>query len=217
MVKEGSDVAIIDYGINNLYSVELACKKAGLSCIITSDKNQILKAKSAILPGVGAFSVAMNNLRKNSLDRIIYRFIETGKPFLGICLGMQLLMEKSLEFGESKGLSIVEGEVINFSPHSYKNDFYSVPQIGWNKLLKKEVSWKTSLLDSNKDEDFMYFVHSFYAKPKNDKDILSYSEYGNITYCSSLKKENVTGMQFHPEKSGKNGIKVYLNLKKSIN
>ena len=113
MVKEGSDVAIIDYGINNLYSVELACKKAGLSCIITSDKNQILKSKSAILPGVGAFSVAMNNLRKNSLDRIIYRFIETGKPFLGICLGMQLLMEKSLEFGESKGLSIVEGEVIN--------------------------------------------------------------------------------------------------------
>ncbi len=104
MVKEGSDVAIIDYGINNLYSVELACKKAGLSCIITSDKNQILKSKSAILPGVGAFSVAMNNLRKNSLDRIIYRFIETGKPFLGICLGMQLLMEKSLEFGESKGL-----------------------------------------------------------------------------------------------------------------
>lgn len=210
------DVAIIDYGLNNLFSVKLACKKANLSTIVTSDKDLISLARSAILPGVGAFSHAMNNIKEKKLDDAIISFIETGKPFLGICLGMQLLMEKSEEFGACKGLGVLKGEVLGFEPHYCGDIFYPVPQVGWNKISKKEKSWDNSLLNLINDLDFMYFVHSYYVKPSHDEDISSYSQYGETEFCASIFKENVTAMQFHPEKSGLIGLNVYHSLKKQL-
>jgi len=216
MVDKVYDVAIIDYDLNNLFSVKLACEKANLSSIITSDHAVIMKANSAVLPGVGAFSHAMSNIKNKSLDKSIISFIESGKTFIGICLGMQLLMERSSEFGNSKGLGIFEGEVLGFTPHTFKEQFFPVPQVGWNKIFFKNDNWKNSILKKNENEDFMYFVHSFYVQPENDEEIASYSKYGNVEYCSSIFKENVIGMQFHPEKSGSSGLNIYKCLKDKI-
>jgi len=215
-VIKNFDVAIIDYGLNNLFSVKLACKKANLSSIVTSDKDLILSARSAILPGVGAFSYAMSNIKEKKLDKVISSFVESGKPFLGICLGMQLLMERSEEFGTSKGLGILKGEVLGFEPHYCEDIFYPVPQVGWNKISKKEKSWDNSLLNLSNDLDFMYFVHSYYVKASHDEDISSYSQYGKTEFCASISKENISAMQFHPEKSGLTGLNVYHSLKKQI-
>tara|TARA_Y100000590_G_C15656696_1_gene990917 strand:+ start:547 stop:1209 length:663 start_codon:yes stop_codon:yes gene_type:complete len=216
MVNKIYDVAIIDYGLNNLFSVELACQNANLSSIITSDHEVIMSSNSAVLPGVGAFSHAISNIKEKSLDKTILSFIDTGKTFIGICLGMQLLMEKSWEFKKSEGLGVFKGEVLGFEPHSYKQQFFPVPQVGWNKIFKTNTDWSKSVLQQNFDEDFMYFVHSFYVQPENDNEIISSSKYGEVEYCSSISKENVIGMQFHPEKSGSSGLRIYKSLKERI-
>ena len=211
------DVAIIDYKMGNLHSVQAACDYIGLKSIITQDPNIILNANAAILPGVGAFGEAITQLRDSSLDKCIYKFIETGKPFLGICLGLQLLFESSEEFGAHSGLGIIKGKIKKFEFHNSTIVKYPVPQIGWNKIMQGSVSWDKSLLCGNKDGDFMYFVHSFYAEPKDDNVTLSLSKYGENTYCSSIMKDNVTATQFHPEKSGTVGMTIYQQIKNKIN
>ena len=210
------EIAIIDYEMSNLFSVQAACEKVGLSSIITSDKSQILDAKVAILPGVGAFAEAMKYLKNKKLDDAIFQFIDTGKPFIGICLGLQLLFEKSEEFGETNGLGIVKGEVKKFQLDYNKSIKYPVPQIGWNKITKNKTSWEDSLFCNNKNNDFMYFVHSYYVKPEDPSIILSTTKYGNIEYCSSIKQNNIIAFQFHPEKSGVVGLNIYKTLKKEF-
>jgi len=208
------DVAIIDYKMSNLFSVQAACEKVGLSSTITSEKNEILDAKVAILPGVGAFGEAMKYLRESKLDKIIHEFIETGKPYVGICLGLQLLFDSSEEFGDYNGLGFVKGKVKKFKFHSHNATKYPVPQIGWNKINKTNGSWDDSLLCKNTNGDFMYFVHSYFVKPENDNIMLSKTTYGNTEYCSSIQQNNIFACQFHPEKSGEIGINIYKNLKK---
>ena len=211
------DVAIIDYKMSNLHSVLSACKKVGLNSKITNNKKEILDAKSAILPGVGAFREAMSSLKKMNLDKCILDFINKGKPFIGICLGMQLLFERSCEFGHCDGLGIIKGEVKKFD--FTKNQFsrFPVPHIGWNRIKKTNNKLSLSLLSDNADKDFMYFVHSYYVVPSEESVILTKTKYGEYNFCSSLQKKNVFAVQFHPEKSGQQGLLIYNNIYKKIN
>ena len=210
------DIAIIDYKMSNLRSVEAACNNVGLTSIITSDWAQIMDAKIAILPGVGAFSKAMNHIIDYKLDKWIFRFIESGKPLVGICLGLQLLFDESDEFGTHNGLGLLKGKVKKFNFTREGSIKYPVPQIGWNKIKIHGNGWHNTLLGNNQDEDFMYFVHSYYVVPDDDTIILSKTKYGSLEYCSSVCQNNIFGAQFHPEKSGKTGLKIYQELKSLI-
>ena len=213
ILKHFMDVAIIDYKMSNLHSVQAACRKVGLPSIITSDTSQILDAKIAILPGVGAFGEAMNHLAELKLDDCIYRFIESGKPFIGICLGLQLLFDNSEEFGNHSGLGLIKGAVKKFQFSIDEDTKYPVPQIGWNKIRCNGAAWNKTLLFENRDEDFMYFVHSYYVVPEDKQLTLSTTTYGKQKYCSAIRYKNIFASQFHPEKSGETGLKLYKQLK----
>lgn len=206
-------VAIIDHEMGNMYSVDHACKYAGLNSIITKDKDIIMNSDAAILPGVGAFGNCMNNLNRLDLISPINDFVTTGKPFLGICLGLQLLFTESEEFGYTKGLNLVEGSVVKFSKETADGKTLKVPQTGWNHIYESanENHWDDSVLKNTSSREFMYFVHSYYVKPTHKKDILTLTSYEGIEYCSGIKKNNITAFQFHPEKSGTEGIKIYHN------
>ena len=210
------DVAIIDYKMSNLHSVEAACRKVGLSCLTTNNHDKIMNSKAAILPGVGAFGPAISFLKKSGLDCCIKDFVETGKPFIGICLGMQLLFESSEEFGHHKGLGLVKGKVKKFQFQKLRNLKYPIPQVGWNKIKKENLDWKGTLLENNNNGDFLYFVHSHYVEPKESKIILSTTTYNNKKYCSSINDKNIFATQFHPEKSGLVGIAIYEKLKNNM-
>jgi glutamine amidotransferase len=207
------DVAIIDYKMSNVFSVYSACSNAGLKVKITSDAYEILDAKMAILPGVGSFSSAMRNIAQLKLDRCIYDFINSNKPFLGICLGLQLLFSKSYEFEECSGLDIIKGTVKKF----IFPDRMRVPMThtNWN-YLKKVNSWKASPLEKINDKSYMYFVHSFFVTPNDKSIILCETKYGDKNFCSAIKNNNIFACQFHPEKSSINGLKIYNYFKEKI-
>jgi glutamine amidotransferase len=195
-------IAIIDYGVGNLFSLKSSLDFLGLDSVVTNEKNAIKNASHIILPGVGAFGDAAKKLEETGLRDYLIDEAKNGKPFLGICLGMQLLFDKSYEYGEFKGLSLVPGEVVpiyDFLPEDKKN--LNIPQIGWNAL---HIEKESRLLKYTKDGDCVYFVHSYYAK--TEKEYLSSSaEYG-ISITASVENGNVFGTQFHPEKSGKVGL-----------
>jgi len=213
-------VAIIDYEMGNMFSVDHACKYVGLDSVITKDKDVIMNSDAAILPGVGAFGNCMDNLKKLDLISPIHDFVATGKPFLGICLGLQLLFTESEEFGVSKGLDLVKGNVVKFPNKTTEGKLIKVPQIGWNHIHNPSDSndnrWSRSILKDTTPKEFMYFVHSYYVKPDNDEDILTMTNYEGIEYCSGVMKNNITAFQFHPEKSGNEGIKIYQNWSSEI-
>lgn len=196
-------IAIIDYGMGNLGSVEKALKHIGSSCVITSDASVIDSASGVILPGVGSFAPAMDELNNRGLIQPIKDCVASGKPFLGICLGMQLMLEGSEENGTERGnadgivagLGLIPGFVRRFPENGLK-----VPQMGWNKLT--DVTGR--LLNEG---DYVYFVHSYYCDVADASDVAAKTEYG-IKYCSSFERENVFGMQFHPEKSGEAGLNI---------
>jgi len=209
-------VALIDYEMGNLFSVKRACEYVGLKPIITSDKSVIMNSDAAILPGVGAFGDAINNLKKLDLISPIKEFIAMGKPFMGICLGMQLLLSESEEFGNHKGLNIVEGSVVKFPTKNKEDQKFKVPQVGWNRIFQLSANgedWNKSPLKNIKNGEFMYFIHSYYAKPILNENILTITNYANVDYASSIVKENLYAFQFHPEMSSKKGIDIYRNLK----
>ena len=210
------DVAIIDYQMSNLHSVQVACNKVGLSSVITSDPDQILDAKAAILPGVGAFGEAMTHLTELRLDQCILCFVEIGRPFVGICLGLQLLFENSEEFGSHPGLGLIKGSVRKFGFNNIGDTKYPVPQVGWNQLRQNGQSWKKSLLRNSESGDFMYFVHSYFVEPDEEALILATTTYGDQKFCSAIQYGNIFATQFHPEKSGHLGLKIYESLRESI-
>ncbi len=193
--------ALVDYGMGNLRSVEKALEYVGLKVFRTSDPELIKGSRAVVLPGVGAFRDAVENLHRLELYKPILSHIEKGKPFLGICLGLQLLFEKSYEFGEEKGFGVLEGEVILLSPK------VKIPHIGWNQLWKKKDS---SILKGIKDGDFVYFVHSYRVVPKRVEVILTTTDYGE-EFVSSVQYENLFAVQFHPEKSQKVGLRILKN------
>lgn len=200
-------IAIINYGAGNLRSVEKAFEKLGFQAEITKDITTIKNADGIVLPGVGAFDAAISELRKEKLENIIFEVIGSGKPFLGICLGYQMLFDSSEE-GKLKGFGILKGQVkkFNFKGSSFEN--LSIPHMGWNRLLLKHKSPVFSGIISG---SMVYFAHSFYPVPVDDMIVSTSTDYG-IEFASSVSKGNVYGIQFHPEKSGEVGLKILKNF-----
>ena len=214
MINSQKKVFIIDYKLGNLFSVNQALKNIGLDVIITSNADEIEAADAIVLPGVGAFSDAMNNLKNLKLINPIKKSIDSGKPFLGICLGLQLLFSESEEFGLTNGLGVVKGRVKKFANNNGEGETRKVPQIAWNQIFKIiGGSWENSPLDNVKEGEFMYFVHSFYIEPEEPIG-LSQTNYDGQSYISSIQKDNLFACQFHPEKSAKEGLKIYDNWAK---
>ncbi len=203
-------IAVIDYDIGNVRSILEAFKNQSADVILTNDEDEILKANGMIIPGVGSFSQGMENLKKYGLDETIKKFFTTNKPLLGICLGMQLLFEESEEFGNTKGLGIISGKVVELPTKDNKNE--KLPHVSWNEINSKTISWKNTILENIEECTDMYFVHSFIAQPKDENNILSMTEYSNHKFCSTVKKENIYGCQYHPEKSGPLGLKIISNF-----
>ena len=201
-------ISIIDIGLNNLNSVVSACNKVGLKVNIISDYKNLINSDAILLPGVGAFNHAMKNLKKNNLDEGIKNYFKKGKPIFGICLGMQILFSKSYENGINSGLGIIKGEVKKFD-----KKYEIVPNIGWNSI---KLNNKNKGCLDNGDDKFFYFVHSFYCSPKDKRIISSTSNFGSFKFCSSILKDNIEAFQFHPEKSGKNGLKIYNSIKSRL-
>ena len=194
-------IAVVDYGVGNLFSLQSSLKSLRQEAVVTSDPEMICSAERIILPGVGAFGDAAEKLRLTGLDRIVLELAEKGKPLLGICLGMQMLFEKSYEFGEHRGLGLLRGSVIPMKgtiPEGLK-----IPQMGWNSLMIKR---NHPLLQSVKEGDCVYFVHSYYATDC-EESLLAACEYGK-ELAAAVAFENVMDCQFHPEKSGRVGLSI---------
>ncbi|GAB2530950.1 imidazole glycerol phosphate synthase subunit HisH [Rufibacter soli] len=210
-------VTIIDYGLGNLFSVEQACKNVGLETEITNDNTMIAKAEALILPGVGAFGDAMESLHKQDLVQPIKDFADSGKPFFGVCLGMQLLFTESEEFGSHKGLDIIPGVIAKFPNATSSHPKIKVPQIAWNQIMKPAGrDWLRTPYQELNDGEYMYFVHSYYARPEQSEHSLSLTTYEDIEYSSSVLRNNVFATQFHPEKSADSGLSIYKNWAKTI-
>ncbi len=195
-------IAIIDYAINNLRSVEKAFQSLGVDVLATNAPEEIRKADKMVLPGVGAFADAMSNLKAKNLDGVIREKVEAGTPLLGLCLGLQLLFSESEEFGKHSGLNFIPGNVVRI-PAGLK-----VPHIGWNQLHIKRPD---PLLRGIEEGSFVYFVHSYYASPQNQDDVLATSDYG-IEFPAITNRKNVWATQFHPEKSQQVGLQILKNF-----
>jgi imidazole glycerol-phosphate synthase subunit HisH len=197
-------IAIIDYGMGNLRSVQKGLEKVGSSAIITSDPEQVAAADKVVLPGVGAFEDAISELRRLNLDRPVLDAVHSGKPFLGICLGLQLLFDVSYENGRHKGLGVVRGEVVRFQlPKEF-----SVPHMGWNQLTVRKP---TPILRGLDEGTYVYFVHSYYVVPEDKSVIAAETDYGG-PFCSMIAFDNVFATQFHPEKSQSDGLRILKNF-----
>ena len=210
--RKAPSVAIVDYGMGNLFSIEQACRHQGLNVSITTSPKEVANASGLILPGVGAFGDAMESLRRMDLIEPLRDYGTTEKPLMAVCLGMQLLMSESSEFGNHTGLGIIDGPVKRFNDETLK-----VPQVGWNRVFSSsrcemDDPWSESYLAGLHDGEYMYFVHSFYVEPTDPDVVLATSTYGDLKFCSSLSRRNIFACQFHPERSGIQGLKIYTNL-----
>lgn len=198
-------IAVIDYGMGNLRSVQKALEEVGARTKVTSKPSDVKRCSKVVFPGVGAFGDAMKELRRLGLDDAIRGAIVSGKPFLGLCLGLQLLFEKSEEAPGVKGLCMLKGDVKRFR---LVREGLKVPHMGWNTIEERAES---PLLNDLPDHPFVYFVHSYYVRPKDASVVLTTTDYG-IRFASSVRKENIYGLQFHPEKSQAVGLKMLDNF-----
>lgn len=191
-------IAIIDYGVGNLRSVQKAFEFLGFNAHVTDNKQDLLDASHIVLPGVGAFADATKCLKESGMQYAMLAEIQKGKPLLGICLGMQLLFDKSYENGEYEGLSLVPGNVVPFNVTDLK-----VPHMGWNNLVIKD----NALFDNKGEEKYVYFVHSYHASDVPQEYIIAQADYG-YRFTAAVCKDNIFGLQFHPEKSGEVGLEM---------
>jgi glutamine amidotransferase len=196
-------IAVINYGLGNLHSVQKAIAFVGGTPEVTDDPETILRANKVVLPGVGAFADGMKGLAMRNLDPVVKEVASRGTPLLGICLGMQLFFEHSEEQGVHQGLGLIKGSVSAFQQPGIK-----VPQIGWNQL---EISKPTSLMQQIQQGSYVYFNHGYYCTPDDSSDILTTTRYG-LQFTSSIQRGNIFGVQFHPEKSQKIGLKILKNF-----
>ena len=203
-------VAVIDYGMGNLLSVRRGLEYCGATVSVTSDPDVIFSASRVVLPGVGAFSNAMTELCRLGLDAVVRKVGARGTPLMGICLGMQMLLEDSDEFGKTAGLSLIPGRVISLPTTTITGQSQKIPHIGWNvlELPPGREDWQGTLLQDLKSGDAVYFVHSFMANPNNEDHRVADCIYGGNPVSAVITRENVIGCQFHPEKSGEVGLKV---------
>jgi glutamine amidotransferase len=195
-------IAIVDYGVGNLFSLKSSLQKIGAEAVVTADEETLQRAERIILPGVGAFGDAADKLRAAGLDKLLVREAEAGKPLLGICLGMQLLFEKGLEYGSHRGLGLIPGEVTAMAPRVPAG--YKIPQMGWNALsFAKPVH---PIFSTVPDGSFVYFVHS-YSAVCPEEYVIAETDYG-VPITAAAARRNVVGCQFHPEKSGPVGLRI---------
>ena len=194
-------IAIIDYGVGNLFSLKSSLDMIGAESVITNDKETIKKADKIILPGVGAFRDARKKLSEDGLDKLVIEEVKNGKPIMGICLGMQMLFEKSYEYGEYEGLGLLKGSIKPIA--DVIGDGLSIPHIGWNPLIIRKES---PILKYVKEGECVYFVHSYYAADC-DEAVIATTEYG-IDLTAAVARGNILGCQFHPEKSGEVGLQI---------
>lgn len=195
-------IAIIDYGMGNLRSVEKGFLKVGVDARVVTDPKAVDDASAVVLPGVGAFRDCMRNLEQASLLEPVVRAIQKGKPYLGICLGLQILFTESEEFGIYKGLDMLKGKVVRFHVN------LKVPHMGWNNV---KILRRSPIFDGINDDSFFYFVHSFYVAPDDYDSVAATTEYG-VTFTSMIWKENIFATQFHPEKSQQTGLRILRNF-----
>jgi glutamine amidotransferase len=203
-------IAVIDYGMGNLRSVQKALEKTGGKAMLTDDPEMVARAEKIVFPGVGAFGDAMKELERRGLDRAIKGAIASGKQFLGLCLGMQLLFEKSEEAPGAKGLCVLEGSVKRFR---FKGRALKVPHMGWNRIAKQMArkALGGGMLRGVPDGSYMYFVHSYFVEPKEKDLVLTTTDYGR-RFVSGICKDNIVGLQFHPEKSQGLGLRILKNF-----
>ena len=197
-------IVIVDYGMGNLRSVQKGFERIGSKALVSRDTKDINSATKLVLPGVGTFPECMKNLANFGLIESILDFLKSGKPFLGICLGLQLLFDESEEFGLNKGLEVIPGKV-----KAFRRDMgLKIPHMGWNQVIfKKDIP----IFDGIDNESFFYFVHSYYVEPEQQSDTAAETSYG-ITFTSAIARGNIFALQFHPEKSQKNGLKILANF-----
>ena len=201
-------ISIIDYDAGNIKSVEKAIGFLGKEAVITRDRDTILSSDGVILPGVGNYGDAMEKLKSYNLVQPIYDYVETGKPFLGICLGLQLIFKESEESPGVTGLGLLDGRIVKIPGTDDAGNSYKVPHIGWNSL---EVNPNSKLLNGIKDDSYVYFVHSFYLKADNPEDVAARTVY-NVSIDAAVEKGNVMACQFHPEKSSDVGLGILKNF-----
>ena len=201
-----TSIAIIDYGVGNLRSVEKAFAAVGVDATVTGDKETLRTAKRLVLPGVGAFGTCMSEFKQHGFMELVVDRVEQGTPLLGVCVGMQMLFEESEEFGPTKGLGLLKGCVKRF------DDGLLVPHVGWNQVSKRST---TPLLDDVSDSSFFYFVHSYYCEPEDENAIVGETEYG-VTFASVIAQKNIFGVQFHPEKSQTIGLQLLKNFANEV-
>lgn len=201
-------IVILDYGAGNLHSIANAVKYWGTIANISSDPREVSQADRLIFPGVGAFEDGMKGLEARGLDEAIRTFVSTGRPFLGICLGMQMLGDVSEEFGEHQGLGLVPGRVVPVPDRGISGEKHKIPHIGWNTLHLPETrtDWQGTLLEGQPEKVWVYFVHSYMLQPVDDDHRLADTYYDGIRVTAAVEKDNITGMQFHPERSGEQGL-----------
>ena len=195
-------IAIIDYGVGNLRSVEKAFTSQGIDAIVTSDEQILRKADKLVLPGVGAFAACMDGLRKHNFDRLVIEAAQSGKPIIGLCVGLQMMFDEGHEFGIHKGLGLLPGKVVRFPEGIH------VPHIGWNQV---EFKQDHPIFRGLPENPFFYFVHSYYCLPDDPTCILGETDYGQ-TYASICGRDNIVGVQFHPEKSQGMGLQLLKNF-----
>ena len=205
-------IAVVDYGRGNLRSVQKALEEVGLSARVSRDPQEILDAHAVVLPGVGAFRDCMENLRRLGLLEPVLRSVESGKPFLGICLGLQILFDESEEFGPTPGLGLFAGKVRRFPAHAPAMMDLKIPHMGWNTVQRASDS---KLFDGIPPETYFYFVHSYYVEPEDPQIVLARTEYG-LSFTSVVQKDHVVAVQFHPEKSQGFGLKLLRNFGSEI-
>ena len=205
------NIAVVNYGTGNVKSIVAALRKLSFNVNYTDDKSKILAADAIVLPGVGAFKYGMENLNKKGLTDTLKNFAESNRKILGICLGMQLLAEEGHEFGVHKGLGLVDGKVISLKNFVTESVKLSLPHVGWNTIINADSSEYLSI-GISENKPLYYFLHSYALETSVKKNVLAYTEYSDIIFPSVIKKNNIIGIQFHPEKSGDIG----LNLLKKV-
>jgi glutamine amidotransferase len=205
---------VVDYGMGNLLSVARMLEFCGAKVDITDSPDQIALAERIVLPGVGAFADGMQELKRKHLLEPILHFVSKNRPFLGICLGMQMMLDISEEFGVHKGLGLIAGKVTMIPQRDLNGNFHKIPHIGWNGLLMPDSrkSWKGTILEGIESGKFVYFIHSYAVVPENSADELAYCRYNGLHLGAAINSGNVYGCQFHPEKSGRVGVKIIQNF-----
>ena len=207
-----SSIVIVDYGVGNLFGLKQACLAADLNPVVTSNKKKISEAKGLILPGVGSFNSAIEMLKTLEIIESIKNFANSGKTLLGLCLGMQLLLDKSVEFGEHKGLGLIPGNVEYLGDSFKEQNNVKIPHMGWNTVKIKGEYNDEKIFQSLPKEFDVYFAHSYWVKSSIKDYVFAETKYADVKFYSGIKKNNIIGFQFHPENSGLVGIKLLKNI-----